>query len=147
MRYQHAFALLGRHLGLQDFQQLFLLHHFPRVPTSHLERAQPPRRRRAFVQRLHKLAALSLIRAEGEGWVLSWLGAGVVNWRLQEQAASSPEEIREPRADENGSLPGPPCTEYRPALFAPGFCWCCRPRSEHSGELVRLAEDLIRVKL
>ncbi|MBX3169857.1 MAG: hypothetical protein KF760_20805 [Candidatus Eremiobacteraeota bacterium] len=144
MKYHHAFAVLGRHLGLQDFQQLFLLYHFPRVPTAHLERAQPLRRRRAFLQRLHKLAELSLIRPDGEGWVLSWIGTGVVNWRLQEQVAASPSDIPEPRADENGTHPGPPCSDYRPAFFSPGFCWCCRPQSEHPGELVRLAEGLIR---
>ncbi len=143
MKYHHAFAVLGRQLGMQDFQQLYLIYHFPRVPTTHLEKAQPLRRRRAFVQRLQKLAGLSLLRPDGEGWVLSWLGTGVVNWKLQEHAAADAEPLPEPHADENGTHPGPPCNEYRAALFSPGFCWCSRPQSDHPGELVRLAEGLL----
>ncbi len=144
MKYHHAFAVLGRHLGLQDFQQLFLFYQFPRVATKHLVQSQPLRRRRAFLERVQKLAGLSLIRPEGEGWTLSWLGTGVVNWRLQEQAGSDSADLPEPRADENGTHPGPPCSQYRAALFSPGFCWCSRPQSEHAGELVRLAEGLLR---
>ncbi|MBS2033981.1 hypothetical protein JST97_03285 [bacterium] len=71
-----------------------------------------------------------------------------MNWNLQVLAASSRDEqdsIPEPRADENGTHPGPPCDRYRATLFAPGFCWCSRPRAEHSGEIVRLAEQLLKL--
>lgn len=71
MKHQHAFAVLGRQLNRQDFNLLLLVHNFPRVPMNHLEKAQPPRRRRVFSERFRRLYERSLIRPEQDGWSLS----------------------------------------------------------------------------
>ena len=93
---------------------------------------------------LQQLEALGLVVQKDGEWQCTWEGAGVTNWRTQLHFSDSGKLVPEPREGENGHRPGPPCKDYRAALFAPGYCWCCRPLKEHSGEAVNAALRLLR---
>lgn len=92
---------------------------------------------------LKELVDLDLVVQLHDQWKATWSGAGVSNWRTQLHFADG-EPVAEPQAGENGTQPGPDCTEYRPALFSPGFCWCCRALKQHSSEVVKAAQRLLR---
>lgn len=94
--------------------------------------------------RLAELEALGLVVCVDEVWKTTWTGAGVSNWRTQLHCAEKDQAVAEPREGENGHQPGPECNEYRAALFAPGYCWCCRPRKHHASEAVRAAQRLLK---
>lgn len=92
------------------------------------------------------LEDLGLLFCDHGVWTCTWIGAGVANWRQQlcwaaYQLPGGP--IPAPRPGENGSELGPPCSEFRPTLFAPGYCWCCRAKLDHASEVLRVAERII----
>ena len=96
---------------------------------------------------LRELETMELIRSEEGFWECTWGGDGVANWRQQlawAQVCYPDEPVPEPRASENGSDLGPPCQDFRATYFAPGYCWCCRIRFDHSSEVIRAAERLLR---
>lgn len=100
-----------------------------------------------FEQMCTYLEELGLVICNEGTWVCSWTGAGVANWRQQLVWAAyrfPGQCIPAPKPGENGSELGPPCFDYRSTLFAPGYCWCCRSQMEHSSEVLRLAEQMIR---
>ena len=92
---------------------------------------------------LGELAALTLVAQLNGIWRTTWAGAGVANWRAQ-LALGWQERVCEPGSGENGKALGPPSLLYRAALFAPGYCWCCRKREEHCSEILKAAQDLLR---
>lgn len=97
------------------------------------------------VQRhLKNLEDLGLVVCVDSIWKTTWTGAGVSNWRTQLLSAEEGQTVAEPREGENGHHPGPECSEFRAALFAPGYCWCCRPRNKHSSEAIKAAERLLK---
>jgi len=93
---------------------------------------------------LRELENLGLVACEGEIWKATWSGAGVSNWRTQLRFVDDGQVVAEPREGENGHQLGPECNEYRAALFAPGYCWCCRIRHHHASEIVKAAGKLLR---
>jgi len=96
--------------------------------------------------RLRDLEMCGLISFLDEFWQPTWAGDGTANWRQQMLGAEGLElaAIPLPRAGENGQLLGPPCGEYRAAFFAPGYCWCCRPRFGHMDEYLKAAEQILK---
>ena len=92
---------------------------------------------------LNELVDLGLVVQQQDQWKTTWSGAGVSNWRTQLHCADE-KPVTEPSAGENGTHLGPECTEYRPALFAPGYCWCCRALKHHTSEVVKAAQRLLR---
>ncbi len=93
------------------------------------------RARAGFVAEcLGELGELGLAECQDGIWRLTWSGTGVANWREQKvwmdllQVGVS---LPEPRDGENGLEVGPPCNQFRAALFAAGRCWCGRARREH----------------
>lgn len=93
---------------------------------------------------LQNLESLGLVVCIDEVWKTTWTGAGVSNWRTQLLFSEAGQPVAEPIEGENGHQPGPECREYRPALFAPGYCWCCRPRKDHASEVVKAARRLLK---
>lgn len=98
---------------------------------------------------LKELEELGLVSPVDGQWKTTWKGAGVTNWRTHLHCAEPGQPVAEPREGENGHQPGPDCNEFRPALFAPGYCWCCRIRDDHavkyhSSEAVKPAKRLLR---
>jgi hypothetical protein len=94
---------------------------------------------------LEHLQSLKLVERGANGeWVCTWIGTGVNNWRWQLQLSAPEQIVTEPLPEENGDDLGPPCSTYRAVLFAPGYCWCCRPLRHHASEVVRAAERLLR---
>lgn len=93
---------------------------------------------------LQELEKLGLVACVDGVWKTTWTGAGVSNWRTQLLFANEGQLVAEPREGENGHQPGPECSEYRGTLFAPGYCWCCRPRKAHSSEAIKAAERLLK---
>lgn len=87
---------------------------------------------------LQSLEKLDLVECVNSIWKTTWAGAGVSNWRTQLLFAEEGYPVTEPREGENGHQPGPGCDEFRPALFAPGCCWCCRLQKDHASEAVRI---------
>ena len=92
---------------------------------------------------LKELVDLGLVVQQQGQWKTTWSGAGVSNWRTQLQCADG-QRVSEPQSGENGTQLGPECTAYRPALFAPGYCWCCRSLRNHDSEVVKAAHRLLR---
>lgn len=93
---------------------------------------------------LQDLEDLGLVACVDDVWATTWAGAGVSNWRTQLLFAEADQPVAEPREGENGHQPGPECREYRPALFSPGYCWCCRSRRDHASEVVKAARRLLK---
>ena len=93
---------------------------------------------------LRELETLGLVACVDGLWNATWLGAGVSSWRTQLLCADEGQTVDEPREGENGQQPGPECSDYRAALFAPGYCWCRRPQKEHASKSARAARRLIR---
>lgn len=93
---------------------------------------------------LQDLEELGLVVCVDSIWKTTWTGAGVSNWRTQLLSAEEGQTVAEPREGENGHHPGPECSEFRAALFSPGYCWCCRPRNKHSSEAIKAAERLLK---
>ena len=93
---------------------------------------------------LKDLKELGLVVCVDSIWKTTWTGAGVSNWRTQLLSAEEGQTVAEPREGENGHHPGPECSEFRAALFSPGYCWCCRPRNKHSSEAIKAAERLLK---
>lgn len=93
---------------------------------------------------LQELEQLGLVVCVDKVWKTTWTGAGVSNWRTQLLFSENGQPVAEPREGENGQQPGPECSEFRPALFAPGYCWCCRSRKDHVGEVLKAAGRLLR---
>ncbi|MFN8613568.1 MAG: hypothetical protein U0931_38875 [Vulcanimicrobiota bacterium] len=93
------------------------------------------RARVGFVaQSLEHLRTAGLVECHQGIWRLTWMGTGVANWREQRvwlEMLPSGVTLAEPRDGENGLEIGPPCDQFRPALFAPGRCWCGRSRRDH----------------
>lgn len=95
-------------------------------------------------ERLRELEGLGLVVCVDEIWKATWTGSGVSNWRTQLLCAEEGQVVGEPREGENGHQVGGECKEYRAALFAPGYCWCCRARRDHDSEAVRAARRLLK---
>lgn len=93
---------------------------------------------------LNQLEEFGLVVGLNGYWQTTWTGAGVSNWRTQLLFSDNGQEVAEPREGENGHQPGPECGKFRAALFAPGFCWCCRSRKDHVGEVLKAAGRLLR---
>ena len=93
---------------------------------------------------LKELEELGLVVCVDSVWKTTWTGAGVSNWRQQLLFSDGTKIVAEPREGENGHQPGPECSEFRAALFAPGYCWCCQPRNKHSSEAIKAAERLLK---
>ena len=93
------------------------------------------RARAVFVAEcLSELRESGLAECQEGIWRLTWSGTGVANWREQKVWADllpAGMSLPEPRDGENGLEVGPPCGQFRAALFAPGRCWCGRSRLEH----------------
>jgi len=90
---------------------------------------------------LARLEALGLLACRQGFWACTWAGAGVANWRQQlcwAEYQMPDEPVPLPRPGENGNELGPPCSKFRAALFAPGYCWCYRSQAEHSLVLPKL---------
>lgn len=130
---------------------LQLLHDLRGTTRLDLETLLIGSRMRDIRPLLASLEALGLLACRRDGfWFCTWAGAGVANWRQQLcwAAYQSPEEpIPLPRPGENGSELGPPCREFRATLFAPGYCWCCRPQVDHASEVLLAAEAILRETL
>jgi len=92
---------------------------------------------------LFQLQLLGLVLRSQDGWKPTWHGIGVSNWRVHLLFAKG-DLVSEPRDSENGHHLGPDCDIYRPTLFSPGYCWCCRPRHAHKSEFLKAAEELLR---
>jgi len=94
---------------------------------------------------LNQLLDLDLIEfVQGYGWKLTWQGSGVANWHKQlREGLARKLPVPRPRPGENGGHLGPPCDDFRELLFSGIYCWCGRLRSEHPGEVIRTAQNLL----
>lgn len=96
---------------------------------------------------LRHLQELGLVEhlPDNEGWIPTWLGQGVRNWAVQLEMCQMYDQadVPEPTDQENGNQIGPPCNDYRPLQFAPGYCWCGRFRTDHAGEVAKKAEQFL----
>lgn len=124
---------------------LQVIHDLRRVSQLELSRYYHAGPSSSLILSLNELHFRKLVFGTGVCWEPTWLGDGAANWRQQLLVAEETDlsKIPKPRLGENGQLMGPPCRDYRPAFFAPGYCWCCRRRSEHVGEYLKAAEKLL----
>lgn len=105
----------------------------------------PQLERPSLMEMLNDLESLGLVSDREGFWSCTWVGDGVANWSQQLAWGSAlrwEEPLPEPNEDENGYMLGPPCQNYRPALFSPGYCWCCRPLADHLSEVVKAAQRI-----
>ena len=121
---------------------LQVVHDTRALTKNELEEALADARIKDLDSCLRELVALDLVVPLHDQWKATWTGAGVSNWRTQLLFADG-KPVAEPQAGENGMQPGPECSEYRPALFSP-YCWCRRALNEHSSEVVKAAQRLLR---
>ena len=140
--YDNAFhELLGK-VSEDAGWVLQVVHDTRALTKNELEEALADARIKDLDSCLRELVALDLVVPLHDQWKATWTGAGVSNWRTQLLFADG-KPVAEPQAGENGTQPGPECSEYRPALFAPNYCWCCRPLNQHSSEVVKAAQRLL----
>lgn len=145
MHYTHLFHQFLLRMSPDAGWVLQLVHHSRGLVSDELEVALKYLRIADPDTCFFQLQLLGLVlRSENGGWKPTWHGIGVSNWRLQ-LLFGERGVVAEPRDSENGQHLGPDCDIYRPALFSPGYCWCCRPRHQHPSEFVKAAEQLLRV--
>jgi len=98
------------------------------------------------VRQMETLEQLDLVRRHLTGWMPTWLGHGVNNWRRQLEASLFRDPtlpVPEPLESENGEQPGAECNHYRELYFLPGICWCLRPARSHPSQLAQLAMEFL----
>lgn len=141
----NSFDFVLKKLSVSEIWVLQLVCDFQQLRLSDIYQVMDEDEYRKTRSSICKLEKRGLIAPDLQGvWSPTWMGRGVDNWRTQVQLSEDGQAIPEPRKGENGVHPGPPCSDYRAALFWPGFCWCGRPRAFHAGEAVRAALRILR---
>lgn len=144
MNYTNTFHKLLQQMSEDEGWVLQLVHNTRSASLAELAPELEAARISRPEKHLRVLVELGLVECTGEVWKATWTGAGVSNWRTQLRFAEKGQVVAEPREGENGHQPGPECNEFRQALFAPGYCWCCRARHHHASEAVKAATRLLR---